>query len=77
MNATSSLPSRAWVFPLWAGGIHDESNREAVRLITRDEELNIVTDSGEYQEALLTSDEGSIIDALLRDAHPRATGALA
>jgi len=44
--------------------------------IARDEELDIVTDSGAYHEALLTSDEGSIIDALLRDAPPHAAGPL-
>jgi hypothetical protein len=44
--------------------------------IARDEELDIVTDSGEYHEALLASDEGIIIDALLSDATSRTAGAL-
>ena len=44
--------------------------------IARDEDLDIVTDSGEYHEALLTSDEGVIIDALLSNANSRAAGPL-
>jgi hypothetical protein len=44
--------------------------------IARDEGLDIVTDSGEYHEALLTGDEGSIIDALLHDVPSHAAGAL-
>lgn len=44
--------------------------------IARDEELDIVTDSGEYHEALLASDEGVILNALLGDATPVTAGAL-
>ena len=44
--------------------------------IARDEELDIVTDSGEYHEALLASDEEIIIDALLSDAKSLTAGVL-
>ncbi|HEX5369422.1 MAG TPA: hypothetical protein VFY10_08420 [Dehalococcoidia bacterium] len=44
--------------------------------VARDEELDIVTDSGDYHEALLTSDEGAIVDALLSDAKSRVAGPL-
>jgi hypothetical protein len=44
--------------------------------IARDEDLDIVTDNGEYHEALLAGDEGRIVDALIRDVDSHVNGVL-
>ena len=43
--------------------------------IAREERLDIITDSGEYHEALLACDEGGIIDALTEEPEARGSSA--